>query len=398
MLVAQVVSVAGNRMALLAIPWFVLQTTGSAALTGVAAAMNTIPVVLTGIFAGPVIERIGYRRTSIAADAASGVTILLIPTLSAAGLLSFPWLLALIFAGALLDAPGETARRALVPELAEAAGMALDRATSLQDTSFRLAQMLGAPVAGVLIAIIGATGTLVVDAVSFGVSAIIVAIGVGSHLTTRATPDAAPYREQLQAAVHQLRRDRLLRSVIVVFVLANMLEAGLVRIVLPVLAERIYDDPLVLGLAVGAMGAGALVGVSGHAWLHGRTTRRKILVPGFALAGAPKLLVVALLLPPVWLVAALFAFGIAMGPVNPISGAMQYELVPPTMRGRIFGFLAAGFVGAGALGALGAGVLVSAIGVQMSLLVGAGIYAIVTLVPFVHPSWRELDDLTPAAT
>lgn len=43
LLAAQAVSVTGNRIALLAIPWFVLQTTGDPAQTGVAAAMNTIP-------------------------------------------------------------------------------------------------------------------------------------------------------------------------------------------------------------------------------------------------------------------------------------------------------------------------------------------------------------------
>ena len=75
---ANAISMAGNVAALVAIPWFVLQTTGSASRTGITAAAAIVPVVVSGIFGGTIVDRLGYRRTSIVADLAhQGATALL---------------------------------------------------------------------------------------------------------------------------------------------------------------------------------------------------------------------------------------------------------------------------------------------------------------------------------
>ncbi|MGH2593842.1 MAG: MFS transporter, partial [Anaerolineae bacterium] len=71
----------GNVFATIAIPWFVLQTTGSATQTGITGFFTILPVVLAGFFGGTLIDRVGYKRTSIIADLASGVTVALIPFL-----------------------------------------------------------------------------------------------------------------------------------------------------------------------------------------------------------------------------------------------------------------------------------------------------------------------------
>src|SRR3990172_12804171 len=78
---ANAVSLVGNVFSMIAIPWFVLQTTGSAAQTGVTGFFTILPVVLAGFLGGTLIDRLGYKRTSIVADLASGVTVALIPLL-----------------------------------------------------------------------------------------------------------------------------------------------------------------------------------------------------------------------------------------------------------------------------------------------------------------------------
>lgn len=395
LLAAQAVSVTGNRIALLAIPWFVLQTTGDAALTGVAAAMNTIPAVLAGLLAGPLIERAGFRTTSVTADVASGVTIAAIPALYLADALSYPLLLGLVFLGALLDAPGETARRSLLPDLADHAEVSIDRATSLHETIFRTTQLIGAPLGGVLIATIGAPEALAVDSLTFLVSALLVGLVARTAqpvVTERA--GTAGYLRDVVAGWRFLLRHPLLRSIVVVFVGANALENGLVHVLLPVLADRVYGQPVVLGLMVGAIGGGALVGVALHATIADRYPRRTLLVPALVLAGAPKFVLLALSPPATVAVAGMLVFAVAMGPVNPISGAIQYELIPRDMRGRVFGLLAVAFIGAAAVGALGAGVLVAAIGLRATLLTGAVLYTAITLIPVFDPRWEDLEDLS----
>ncbi|HET6845808.1 MAG TPA: MFS transporter, partial [Anaerolineales bacterium] len=173
--VANAISLVGNVLAMIAIPWFVLQTTGSAAQTGITGFFTILPVVIAGFLGGALTDRMGYRRTSIIADIASGVTVAFIPLLHFTIGLQFWQLMVLVFLGGLLDTPGSTARDALLPDLAEQAGMPLERATSLAHVVERGARLVGAPLAGLLIAVMGTANVLWLDAASFGISALLVA-------------------------------------------------------------------------------------------------------------------------------------------------------------------------------------------------------------------------------
>ena len=129
--IANAISLVGNVFTLIAIPWFVLQTTGSATKTGITGFFNILPVVLAGFLGGTIVDRLGYKRTSIISDLANGVTTALVPILYFTIGLEFWQLMILVFLGAFLDTPGSTARAALLPELAEQAGMPIERVTSL---------------------------------------------------------------------------------------------------------------------------------------------------------------------------------------------------------------------------------------------------------------------------
>ena len=157
---ANAISMVGNVLAAIAIPWFVLQTTGSAAQTGITGFFTILPIVLAGFLGGTLIDRLGYRPTSIIADLASCVTVALIPLLHFTIGLEFWQLMVLVFLGGLLDAPGSTARSAMIPDLAALAGMPLERATSLGQVVERGSRLIGAPLAGILIATLGTANVL----------------------------------------------------------------------------------------------------------------------------------------------------------------------------------------------------------------------------------------------
>ncbi|MCP9486575.1 MAG: MFS transporter [Gaiellaceae bacterium MAG52_C11] len=167
LLAANVISITGNRLTQLAIPWFVLQTTGSVAKTGLVGFFSLLPFVISSALGGVIVDRLGYRRASIVSDLASGSSVLLVPILYHTVGLPLAALLGLVFAGALLDAPGQTAREAILPDLVERAGTTLERGTSLFDGVSRGANMLGAPLAGALIAVMGPANVLILDAATF---------------------------------------------------------------------------------------------------------------------------------------------------------------------------------------------------------------------------------------
>ena len=148
LLTGNAISLAGSAAALVAIPWFVLQTTHSPAKAGITGFFITLATVTAAFFGGGLVDRLGFKRTSIAADVASGVAVAIIPLLYVTVGLQYWELLVLVFVGNLLDAPGNTARDALIPELAEQAGMSLEQAGAAIQAAERGARMVGAPLAG----------------------------------------------------------------------------------------------------------------------------------------------------------------------------------------------------------------------------------------------------------
>ena len=101
-LVAEGISFVGTRVSMIAIPWFVLSTTGSATQTGLVAAAEITPLVIFKALGGPLLDRVGPRRVTLVCDLLSAFVVAAIPLLHGLGLLGFPTLLVLVaVAGAL---------------------------------------------------------------------------------------------------------------------------------------------------------------------------------------------------------------------------------------------------------------------------------------------------------
>ena len=200
---------------MLALPYFVLVTTGSPMKTGLVALAEMLPLVLLKVLGGPLIDRVGPRRVSIGCDLGSLVVVGAIPLLHAAGMLPFGVFLALVACAGALRGPGDAAKTRDRAVVVEAAGVPMERATGLHATVERTASMLGAVFAGALIAVIGPTNALVVDAVSFGLCGRgarrhdLAAGRPGAVDRRRRRPDG-PYLGRLRQGWDFLRGDRVL--------------------------------------------------------------------------------------------------------------------------------------------------------------------------------------------
>src|SRR3954453_6597156 len=138
-LLSEAISITGTRVSTIALPWFVLTTTGSPTKTGLVALAEALPLVVLKVLGGPVIDRVGARRVSISCDVASVFVIGAIPLLHALDALTFPVLLVLVALAGALRGPGDAAKQALVPTLVGSAGVPLERATGLHSTVERTA-------------------------------------------------------------------------------------------------------------------------------------------------------------------------------------------------------------------------------------------------------------------
>ena len=391
LLTANAISLVGNVFTLIAIPWFVLQTTGSATKTGITGFFNILPVVLAGFLGGAIVDRLGYKRTSIISDFASGITTALVPILYFTIGLQFWQLMILVFLGALLDTPGNTARDALLPELAEQAGMSIERVTSLTHVIERSARMIGAPLAGLLIGIIGTANVLWLDAGSFFISAGIVWILIprfSAHAGRRS--ESGSYLSELKEGLRFIVQDSLILSIVIMVMLTNFLDAIFGGVLQPVYVKQVYGNALNLGLLISANGGGAVIGGLIYAAIGHRLPRHATFVGAFVLTGF-RFWVYALY-PSIWVLTVVTLLtSIGAGPLNPIIGAIEFERIPSSMRGRVFGAITAGAWIAMPFGMLLGGILTDRLGTFIMMIGMAVTFLITTVSMAFIPAMKEMN-------
>jgi predicted MFS family arabinose efflux permease len=390
LLAADGVSRAGNAVTTIAVPLYVLADTGSPLSTGVAGVFATVPIIIGGALGGVLVDRFGWRRSSVVADAASGITVLAIPVLAGLDALPFPVLLALVFLSNLLDTPGSTARAAQLPELAELARTPLTRATGAHATVQRTAVLLGAGLAGALVALLGPATALYANSVCFAISVALTLILVprdARHHTAREAEPPSGYFAELATGLRFVVATPLVRAVVILVVITNMVDVAGLTVLKPVYARGLGDDGAVLGLMLAVFAGGALTGAAVFGAIGHRLPRHGLFVVLFLLAGVPPYLTLALgaPLPVVLLVLALSGF--AAGPINPLIDTALFGLVPVALRARVFGAISTGVAAAMPLGSFLAGLGVEQLGLTTSLFIAAGVYLVAILTTSFGRRW-----------
>jgi MFS family permease len=396
LLAANALSLTGDNLTLLAVPWFVLVTTGSVARTGVAAVASTLPIMLSAGVAGALADRIGLCRASVLSDLASGLIVITIPALYLTTGLPFWTLLALLFTRWFLATPGDTARQAMIPDLTTRGQVSLARATAAYDSIYRGAQMTGPALAGVLILWIGPAPLLFIDGTTFLASALLVGLGV-PRLTHTTTSSLAPrrYLADLREGLDFLWHERLLRAAVAVIVVTNMLDMGMIQVLLPAYGRQTEHNPAASGLLLAAVGAGALAGTFAYGALGARLPRKTTFAVAFLIAGAPRPLVLAAGAPFGVALAITALSGFAAGAINPLFGVLQFERIPSHLRARVIGAITAGAYAGMPVGGLLAGFLTDAAGLPATLAIFACIFLLVSIPPFTGRAWKQENFTAP---
>jgi MFS family permease len=367
---AEGVSLAGTRVSMIALPFFVLTTTGSPEKTGLVALAEMLPLVVLKVLGGPIIDRVGARRVAISCDWAS-----------------------LAVVGA-LRGPGDAAKSAMIPTLAATAGVPLERVTGLHSTVERTASMLGAAIAGGLVAVIGPANALVVDAVSFGVSALLLAWAIPAR-TRQVSPDQdadpAPYLEQLRAGWLFLRGDRVLVGITVMVALTNLIDLAWAAVLVPVWGIEHGGGAAAVGALFATFAGASAIGSLVAAAYGDRLPRYATYLVCFLVTGLPRFVLMGLDTPLWGILSFCVVAGVASGFLNPILGAVIYERVPERLLGRVTSLTTACCFALMPLGGLVGGFLVGGVGLGAAMLVCGAAYFVVTMLPAVDPRWRDLD-------
>jgi MFS family permease len=383
----------GNGITTVALPWLVLERTGSPTATGVVAAATALPLLAGSLLAGMLVDTLGRRRVAWLADAASALSAAAIPLIDATGGLTVPVLVALAVLGALFDPAGLTARETLLPAAADAAQWRLIRVNGVHEAVFGLAYLVGPGIGGVLIAAVGAPGTMWASAAAFAVSVGLVAC---VRVPGAGRPRRRP-RRVWRATGEGLRfvwRDRLLRTLALLNVAIAALYLPVEGVILP--AQFVAEaTPERLGLVVMAMSAGGLAGALLFGTVGHRLHRRAAFIT--AVLGSSTVLLAMATLPrfPV-LVALAAVVGLLYGPVAPLVNTAMQIRTPERLRGPVVGVVTSVAYAAGPAGYLVAGPLTEAFGPRSAFLAMASTLLAVVLVVMPTRALRELDAPEPS--
>lgn len=379
-----------NGITMVAFPWLVLQETGDATAAATIAAVAAVPLLLSLLVTGTLVDIVGRRRISVISDLLSMASVALVPVLAATAGLDLGLLMLVAVLGAVFDPAGVTARESMLPEAATSAGLPLDRANGVHEGAYGLAFLLGPGIGGLLIGLVGATATFWATAVAFALSALLIAfvrIPGGGRPAAHERPRGF-WRSTREGFVF-LWRDRVLRTVAVLSSVLVGLWLPVEAVVLPVYFTE-QQAPERLGLLVTVMSAGGVVGALAYAAVARRIRRRTAFA--VALVGTSVPIVGLALLPgyPVMVVLG-FVTGLFFGPVNPIANIAMQERTPSALRGRVVGAFSSAAYAAGPIGYLVAGPLIEAVGVGPAFLALAVALTVAMVAGSLLPTLRGLD-------
>lgn len=388
-LIAGGFSALGNAVALVAMPWFVLELTDSPAQTGLAAAAGAVPLVAGVLFGGSLIERFGPRRVAVCGDLVSAATVALVPLLHALGGLSLPLLLLLIAAGAALDGPTKVAADSRRPELARLARMPLERATSLDEMLASLAVLAGPALAGVAIATLGMAATLYLTAACSLVAAVLDAWSLPGARRRRIHVDHAGWRGAV-AGLRFVLAQPLLRLLVLLATAFVAVFGAIESVVMPALYRAQGRAALELGLFLSAAGGASALAALLYALNAHRLRRRQVFLCGCGLL-AVAAGVLALQPSPAWLIAAGALAGFGAGPLAPIENAALMRRAPAALRSHALGAAAALSLASLPLAMIAAGAAVEGFGATPLLAFAALALAASTALAWRGRALHELD-------
>lgn len=388
----------GDWALLIALPVFVFNLTGSALTTSTVFVVELIAGLIAGQAAGVVVDRWDRRRILVAAGFMQAAALLPLLLVTSGEQLWIVYVVAAIESSfARLCGP---AKAALVPSLVPPERLAA--ANGLNAVADNLARLVGSPLGGLAIQLVGLPGVVVIDAATYVLSSLLIA-GIrspgrepaGEPEPTSARdlePVGATPKVGLKAAwldgFRTIAADRRIATVLGIAALSQLAQGIFVVLFLVFVIEQLNGGGAEVGLIRGVQAIGGVLGGLLVPWLSRRVDARGLIGWGFVAFGAIALTTWNL---PAITVALGFYLGlfIAAGIPGVVTSAglmtTVQQLTPATHLGRVFATYEAGASIFAAIGVLGAGALADRLGVvtilnaQGLIYVACGVLALVLL-------------------
>ncbi len=360
---ASITSVISGAMVFIAIPWIALEITGTSTAAGLVVSLTAIPGLLLSPVIGSFIDKVGRRNAAGWSELLTVLTSLLIPIFSGFWELTIPALIGIGILRAVVAPGGSTARKALVPDVAAAGKLTLDRANSIHEAIFASGFAIGPALATFCIAAMGSANTFLVVA-GFG------AVSAFFALLIRVTEqhEENDESENQPFYIYAVQGFKILfQTPSVLVLMAAIMTLALIylpteMLILPT-AYNEMGDPEGLGLVVSAMAFASVFGALFFEQIHKRISYANILRIG--ILGVPLSMIPMSQLPAQW---AMIFFGMILGlvwgPLLPLLNTVIQTKIPANKRGRVFSLEMTVWSAGPMISMVAVGAAVDAIGVK----------------------------------
>ena len=363
------VSNVGSWLQFTATSFLLYDLTGSATDLGINSALQFLPTLVLGAWAGSLSDRFNRQRTTAITQTLMALQALTLGILDLAGAVNVPIVYLLTFSLGVIGAIDNPARRALVTELVDERDMT--NALSLNTAVMTGSRIFGPALAASLVGPLGTGWLFVANGVSYA-AMIAGVLGLRKHemrVAPRAPKGGTPVRDALRFVVHH---EKLLVTFIVFTLVSTF--AFNYGVALPKLADEVWGNEKYFGWVLAVTSFGSMLGALINArkvrityrWVASMTI--VLGVANIGLAWAPNIVV-----------AFLWSVPLGVGGAAMISSAnsITQQESPPDMRGRLLALTAVAFLGSTPIGGPVTGWVADAISVHWALAYG-GIIAVVS--------------------
>ena len=391
---SEAISLIGDQFHFVALSWLVISLTGSGLAVGTVLIAIAVPRAILLVPFGVVADRRPGRTLMLTAHIVRGLTVGAIAALAVTGGVSIPLLaiLGAVFGAA--DALYMPAQQAFLPRTLDADR--LPSANALLQGTYQVTSIVGPPVAGVVIAVTSTGVAFAVDAVSFVLAAVVIAmlsrtapLGTAADAAPGAPAVHEPFLAAIGAGIGYVLRDRALLLTMAIALVLNLALNGPVMVGMPWLADQRFSaGPAGLGLLAAAWAAGALVGVILAGSITSQRQGRIVLAAVVVCAVGEMLVGLLPSIAGVWL--ALASLGVAIGYANIVAISWIQRRVDHAMIGRVMSLVMLMGVGITPLSLALSGLLVDLN--ATALFVGAGLLVLGTAIVVAASGWVAMFD------
>jgi MFS family permease len=329
--VGQTISNLGTSITIFAMPLLVYQISGSALNLALATTFAFLPYLLFGLVLGAWVDRIDRKRLMVAVDVLQALAIGSVPLLYGLGVLSLWWIYAVVFVSGTLGICFQAAEFAAIPSLVRRDNLV--RANGRIQASYSAAMVFGPLLGGLLLTSIPLASLLYLDALSFALSALLVAwvrVSFNSAPSQRSTSLRADIAEGLR----YVWGHPVLRNISIMMALVNLVNTTVAAQLVLFATRRFEASEAQVGLFYSAGGAGVVLLALAAGALRQRFGFSKVALGALMLSG---LCVIALaftaqywLALPIW---ALYSGLSILFNIN--TGSLRQAIVPGHMLGRV---------------------------------------------------------------